>query len=718
MNKALQFVLAVVAVTALVQAAETSGVTYPAARKSDQADNYHGVRVPDPYRWLEDDRSQETEAWVRAENEVTAEYFNRIPYRRQLRSRLEQLQNYARYTTPFRRGEYYFFTKNDGLQNQNIVYFQKGLSGAPQVFLDPNRFSKDGTSRLGVFEVSKAGTYAGYTISTGGSDWQEGHVIEVATGKVLPDRLNWLKATGLAWAGDGFFYSRYPAPVSGHELSSKNENQTVYFHRVGTDQADDRMIFEDKTHPQRFNNVATTEDERYAFLEISDRGTGKDGNALFYRDLSRPGKDFVPIVSEISESQYSVIDNVDGSFLVQTNAKAPNSRIALYDPSHSTWKDVIPEKRQPLRSATYAGGKLFTEYVEDVASRVYVYRPDGHLESEVKLPGSGVAGEVAGNHEDKFVFYSFSSLNIPGTIYRYDIGSGKSEVLHSPDIPGFDPAKYESKEIFYKSKDGTRIPMFVVHRKGLKLDGTNPTLLYAYGGFNIISTPAFSALRLALLEQGFVFASANIRGGGEYGESWHEAGMRFHKQNVFDDYIAAAEWLIASRYTSKDKLAIQGVSNGGLLIGAVINQRPDLFRVAIAQAGVMDMLRFQKFTIGWNWIADYGSSDDPQQFKNLYAYSPLHNIQAGRRYPATLITTADHDDRVVPGHSFKYAATLQASASHENPVLIRIDTNSGHGPSSTKKQLEQTTDIFAFIFQNLGVTPDYATEGTRARSMP
>ncbi len=690
------------------------GLAYPEARKADQVDNYHGTPVPDPYRWLEDDRSPETLAWVKAENQVTAEYLSRIPYRSQLMKRLEQLQNYVRYTPPFRRGEYYFFRKNDGLQNQSVVYVQQGLSGTARVLLDPNKFSSDGTSRLGVLAISKTGAYAAYTISTGGSDWQEAHVMEVATGKVLPDRLSWLKFGGLAWAGSGFFYSRYPAPEAGRELSSKNEFETVYYHRLGTAQPHDKLIYQDKEHPQRFNIVSTTEDEKFAFLEISERGKGKDGNALYFRDLSNPGKSFTPIETEISDDKYGVVDDVGGGFLIATNAKAPNSRIAFYDPKNASWKEVIPESAQPLRAATYAGGKLLAEYVEDVAYRVYVYNLDGQKETEVSLPAKGVAGEIVGNHRDRFVFFEFSALNVPETIWRYDLASRKTTVFHSPEIPGFDSHHYESQEVFYRSKDGTRIPMFLVYRKGLKLDGTNPALLYAYGGFDIITNPTFSALRLALLEQGFVYASANIRGGGEYGDKWHRAGMRLNKQNVFDDYIGAAEWLVSHGYTSREKLAIHGVSNGGLLMGAVINQRPDLFHVAVAQAGVMDMLRFQKFTIGWNWIADYGSSDDPQQFKNLYAYSPLHNIHPGAKYPATLITTADHDDRVIPGHSFKYAATLQTLASHENPVLIRIDTNSGHGPSSTTKQLEQTTDIDAFIFYNLGVTPNDQTGPTRS----
>ncbi len=688
---------------------------YPDARKSDQVDDYYGTRVSDPYRWLENDRSEETKAWVAAENRVTSAYFDHIPYRPKLMARLEQLQNYVRYTPPFRRGSYYFFRKNDGLQNQSVVYIQTGLKGTPEVLLDPNRFSADGTSRLGVFAVSKDGKYAAYTVSTGGSDWQEGHVMEVATRKVLPDRLSWLKIGGLGWAGNGFFYSRYPAPVAGRELSSKNENQSVYFHRVGTPQSDDQLVYEDKDHPQRFNTVQTTYDEKYAFLTISERGKGKDGNALYFRNLLSNDKTFKPIVTAISDDRYAVVDDSNGMFLIETNANAPNSRLALYNPAKSSWSTLIPERPEPLTTVNLISGKLIAEYAHDVASQLVIFNTDGKQVGEIALPAQGVVRGATGEKDDRYMFYAFTSLDIPETIYRYDVQSAKATIFHAPNIPGFDAKNYESKEVFYNSKDGTRIPLFLVHKRGLKLDGANPTLLYAYGGFNIVTSPTFSALRLALLEQGFVYASANIRGGGEYGDKWHQAGMRFNKQNVFDDFIAAAQWLIANKYTSSQKLAIHGVSNGGLLIGATINQRPDLFRVAVAQAGVMDMLRFQKFTIGWNWIADYGSSDDPRQFKNLLAYSPLQNIREGVKYPATLITTADHDDRVIPGHSFKYAATLQAKASPANPVLIRIDTNSGHGPSSTKKALEQTTDIYAFLFHNLGITPKWETQQAALR---
>ncbi len=683
---------------------------YPQTRKGDQVDDYHGGKVADPYRWLEDDNSAETAKWVEAEDKVTFGYLDKIPYRAQVKSRLEQLYNYPKYSAPFRKGEELFFTKNDGLQNQSVVYLQKGLDGAPDLLLDPNKLSADGTSRLGIFEVSRDGRYAAYGVSVGGSDWQEAHVLEVATKKVLPDDLKWLKATGISWAGNGFFYSRYPAPEAGHELSSRNEYQQVYYHTLGKPQSDDELIYEDKANAQRFHNVGVTDDERFAILVVSDRGKGKRGNALYFRDLSKKEKSFTPIVSEITDDQYSVIDNVGDKFLVYTNHNAPNYRVMLYDPANAAapWKDIVAEKPETLVGADVLGGKLFLTYLKDVASHIYAYSLDGQLENEIELPGAGVAsGFERGNRDDTTGFYLYSSMNYPPTIFSYDLATKKSAVYRAPQIPGFRPEEYETREVFYKSKDGTRVPMFLVYKKGLKLDGENPTVLYGYGGFNITNSPAFSSLRLALLEQGFVYASANMRGGGEYGEKWHDAGTKLKKQNVFDDFIAAAEWLIANKYTSAEKLAINGASNGGLLVGAVENQRPELFRVAVPQVGVMDMLRYQKFTIGWNWAADYGTSDNADEFKALYAYSPLHNIKAGVKYPATLVTTADHDDRVVPAHSFKYAATLQAAASHDNPVLIRIDTKSGHGASSTTKAIELAADVYSFVFYNLGVTPKY-----------
>jgi prolyl oligopeptidase len=574
------------------------------------------------------------------------------------------------------------------------------------VLIDPNAWGE--TVALSRFEPSKDAKYAVYGISRSGSDWQEYKVMELATKTTLPDSLQWVKVSGAAWYGDGFFYSRYPEPEKGKEKASINEGHRVYFHKVGTAQAQDTLVFEDKDNPQRFHTVSTTEDERFAILDVSDRGKGKDGNAVFVRDLSKGETTFKPVFPEMGDDTYGVIDNVGGALLVQTNRKAPNWRVIKVDPDNpgeANWTDVLPEKPEPLQGVGTAGGKLFATYLKDVMTRAYVYDLAGTLEHEVALPGPGVAGGFGGPKDASDVFYTFNSLTVPPTIYRYEIATKKSSVFRQPKVPGYDATQYETKQVFYPSKDGTKIPMFLVHRKGLKLDGKNPTLLYAYGGFNVVQSPTFSAARLAILEQGVVYASANLRGGGEYGEKWHEQGMKAKKQNVFDDFIAAAEWLIASKYTATPKLAIQGGSNGGLLVGAVMNQRPDLFGVAIPQVGVMDMLRFDKFTIGWNWRADYGSSDNPEEFKALYAYSPLHNIKKGAKYPATLITTADHDDRVVPAHSFKYAATLQELASKETPILIRIETSSGHGASSQTKALETAADIYAFILYNMSVTP-------------
>jgi len=683
--------------------------TYLTTRKIEQVDDYHGTKVADPYRWLEDDTSPETAAWVIAQNAITFPYLERIPYRAALLERVMQLNDYERYSAPSRKGPYFFFSKNSGLQNQSVVYIQKGLDGASDVLLDPNAWSADGTVQLSAFAPSKDATYAVYGISKSGSDWQQYKVMELATKRTLDDTLEWVKVSTVAWAGRGFYYSRYPEPAAGHEKASINENHQVFFHALGTKQSEDKLVYEDAKNPQRFHVVYTTEDERFAILDLSERGKGTDGNALYVRDLTKPDSRFAPLVPKITNDTFNVVDDVGDKLLVATNHGAPNWRIVLVDPAHpeeANWHTVIAERPEPLESYQTAGGKLFVTYLKDVTTRAYVHSLDGKLENEVALPGPGSASGFDGPHDAPFVFYTFNSLNVPPTIYRYDIASRTSSVFRAPKVPGYDASAFETKQVFYKSKDGTSIPMFLVYRKGLKLDGANPTLLYGYGGFNIVVSPTFSAARIALLEQGFVYASANLRGGGEYGESWHRDGIKLKKQNVFDDFIAAAEWLIANKYTSSAKLAIDGRSNGGLLVGAVMNQRPDLYRVAIPEVGVMDMLRFHKFTIGWNWIPDYGSSDDPAEFKALYAYSPLHNIKQGAKYPATLITTADHDDRVVPAHSFKYAATLQSLASRENPVLIRIETKSGHGASSLTKALESVADVYAFTMYNLGVTPN------------
>ncbi len=690
-------------------AAGAPGIVYPETKKSDTVDDYFGTKVADPYRWLEGDANvPEVASWIDAENKVTFSYLEKIPFRQKIKDRLTQLYNYPKYSAPTRRGDQFFYTKNDGLQNQSVWYVQKGLDGPPEVLLDPNKLSADGTTRLGAFGLSKDGKYLAYGVSSGGSDWNDVYVMDVASRHVEPEHVSWMKASGVSWQGNGFYYSRYPAPEKGHELTGKNENHQVFYHQVGTAQSEDVLVYEDPANPQRFHGVGASDDERYAFLSISDRGKGKKGNAVYYRDLTRPGSKFMPIVPEIGDDSYGVIDNIGDKFLVSTDHNAPNGRVFLFDPKNpdeKNWKDVIAEKPEPLDNVSTVGGKIFITYLKDVANRAYVYSLDGNLENEIKLPGLGTVNGFGGRADDKFTFYTFTTFNFPPTIYKYDIATKRSSVFRQPEIPGFKSGDYVTTQVFVTSKDGTRVPMFLVHKKGIKLDGNNPTLLYGYGGFNVTNSPGFSSLRLALLEQGVVYASACMRGGGEYGEKWHEAGTKLKKQNVFDDFIAAAEYLIKQKYTSPSRLAIQGASNGGLLVGAVSNQRPELFRAVVEQAGVMDMLRFHKFTIGWNWIADYGSSDNAAEFKALYAYSPIHNVRPGAKYPATLITTADHDDRVVPAHNFKYAAALQAAQGGSNPILIRIDTKSGHGASSTTKAIEQTADIYSFLLSNLGVNP-------------
>jgi len=682
---------------------------YPISQKGNQVDNYHGTQVADPYRWLEDDNSTQTKEWVKAQNEVTFNYLSKINYREEFKKRIEALSNYAKFSSPQRKGDWFYFYKNDGLQNQSVLYKQKGLSGQPVLVLDPNKLSPDGTTRLIGFVLNKSGNYAAWGISKGGSDWQEYYVRDMATGKDLADTLKWVKVSGIAWQGNGFYYSRYPATEKGKELSSKNENHQVWYHTVGTAQSSDKLIFEDAKNPQRFHQVVTSDDERFAFLSISDRGKGLDGNALWFTDQLNNSKKFEPIIALSSNFNYKVVDNIGENLLIETNDGAQNGQLISVSSKHpekNNWKTILAEKAEPLTSVSSVGGKLFANYLKDVTTRIYAYDYTGKLLSEVKLPALGNAGGFGGEKSDPFCFYTFSTFNFPPTIFKYDIATGKSTVFQEPKL-AFNPSDYIVEQVFFSSKDKTKVPMFVVYKKGLKKDGTHPTILYGYGGFNISSTPSFSAALIPWLEQGGIYAIANIRGGAEYGEKWHQAGMKLLKQNVFDDFIAAGEFLIANQFTSKNYLAIRGGSNGGLLVGAVMNQRPDLIKVCIAQVGVMDMLRFQKFTIGWNWIADYGSSDNKAEFEAQYKYSPLHNIKSGTKYPATLITTADHDDRVVPAHSFKYAATLQEKNASNNPMLIRIDTNSGHGASNTAKNIETTADIYSFILYNMGVTPKF-----------
>jgi prolyl oligopeptidase len=695
--------------TVLFFMSATAQLTYPTTNKVEQTDQYFGTNVVDPYRWLEDDKSEETKAWVVAQNKVTFSYLNKIPYRAQFQKAIEKVFNYPKYSAPFKRNEFYYFYKNDGLQNQSVLYRQKGLTGQVETVIDPNKLSKEGTTRLTVFSLCKDGAFAVVGLSEGGSDWQTYYLRDMATGKNLEDKIEWVKISGTAWAGHGFYYSRYPAPENGASaLSKKNENHQVWFHKVGTAQSADVLIYEDKNNLQRFHTASTSEDEQFLYLYLSDRGKGLDGNAISVIDLKSNNKVFKPLIKEITNSNYSIIENTKTDFLIQTNDAAPNGKvisisIASMDEKNS--KIIIPEAKEPLQNASTGGGKLFVDYLKDVSTRTYVYDLAGKRLSEVKFPSIGNGGGLGGYREDKSLFYVFTSFTVPPTIYKYDIATGKSVEFRKPDV-AFNPATYETKQVFYKSKDGTKIPMFIINKKGIKLDGNNVTLLYGYGGFNVNLEPGFSATLLPFLDAGGVYAQANLRGGGEYGEAWHKAGMLLNKQNVFDDFIAAGEYLIKEKYTNSSRLALRGGSNGGLLVGTVINQRPDLARVAIPQVGVMDMLRFHKFTIGWNWIADYGSSEkDEANFKNLFAYSPLHNVSERANYPSTLVTTADHDDRVVPAHSFKYIATMQEKYKGKNPLLIRIDTNSGHGASNTKKNIETIADIYSFIFNEMSVIP-------------
>ncbi len=676
-------------------------IAYPSTTTVEQVDDYHGTPVADPYRWLEDDRSAETEAWVKAQNKVTFQFLDAIPYKGKIFDDLEKAYNYPKYSAPKKKGDYYYFYKNDGLQNQSVLYRQKGENGEVEVVIDPNSLSTDATTRLTVFNLSKNGAYAICGFSKGGSDWQTYQVMDMKTLEMLPDRVEWVKVSGAAWQGDGFYYSRYPKP-DGSALAAKNENHQVYFHKIGTEQSADQLIFEDKANSQRFHTVSTTEDERFAVLYVSDRGKGKDGNGLWVKDAQ--SSTFRPVIAEITNYSYSLVENVSDGFLIETNEEAPNGKLMHFDPIKKAWRTVLAEQPEPLQGVGSAGGKLFVSYSKDVSTRIYVLNMQGKKEREVELPGLGTATGFGGEATDTFVFYTYTSFIYPPTIFKYDISSGVSSLFKKPEL-AFEPGDYETRQVFYPSKDGTRIPAFITFKKGLELNGQNPTLLYGYGGFNISLTPAFSPTRIPFLDQGGVYVQANLRGGGEYGETWHEQGMKLKKQNVFDDFIAAAEFLFQEKYTSPSKLALQGGSNGGLLVGAVINQRPDLCQVAFPAVGVMDMLRFHKFTIGWNWIADYGSSENAEEFKMLYSYSPLHNVKENTAYPATMITTADHDDRVVPAHSFKYAAQLQrvAGPSSENPLLIRIDTNSGHGASNTRKALETQADIYGFMFHNMGL---------------
>lgn len=678
---------------------------YPVTPKGDTVDVYFGTAVADPYRWLEDDTSQETAAWVKAENAVTDAYIRKIPFRDQIKQRMTDLMNYEKIGVPFKKNGKYYFYKNDGLQNQSVLYVRETLDGEARVLLDPNKLSGDGTVALSGISFSHNGKYMAYSISRSGSDWNEIYVLDLATGKQIEDHILWCKFGGASWEGDGFYYSAYDAPEEGKEYSNVNENHKIYYHTIGRPQSEDRLIYENPSEPKRFYNGSVSDNEQVLFIYEAGAGSG---NNLFLKDLQKANAPVVPLTSDMEYSYYP-IEVIGNMVYVITNYGAPKYRIMTFDttsPLLKDWKELVSESESVLSGAQVIGGKLFLTYEKDASQHAYVYSLKGEREHEVTLPTLGSVG-FSGDKDDKETFYMFTSFTFPATIYMYDIETNRSEVYLAPKVT-FNPEQYTTEQVFYPSKDGTKVPMFLTYKKGLRKDGNNPVFLYGYGGFNVSLNPGFSTNRLVFLENGGIYAQANLRGGGEYGEEWHQAGTKMNKQNVFDDFIAAAEYLIKENYTNKEKIAIHGGSNGGLLVGAVVNQRPDLFKVAVPAVGVMDMLRYHTFTIGWNWASDYGTSADSQEmFEYLYRYSPLHNIKNdGTPYPAILVTTADHDDRVVPAHSFKYAATLQASDTGDAPKLIRIESNAGHGAGKPiSKILDEYADMYAFIMYNLGMNP-------------
>ncbi|CAD5980370.1 Prolyl endopeptidase [Planktothrix tepida] len=677
-------------------------LSYPHTRKCDQVDNYHGVTVADPYRWLEDLDSEETKAWVEAQNAVTFAYLNNIPAKETLKNRLTQLWDYEKYGTPFKQGTRYFYFKNDGLQNQSVLYVLESLDGEPKVLLDPNTLSSDGTIALSGMSISEDGNLMAYGLSTSGSDWQEWKVKDINTQEDLPDHLKWVKFSGASWTHDhqGFFYSRYDEPQEGKPLEETNYFQKLYYHRLGTPQSEDTLIYERPDHKEWGFNGFLTEDGKYLIISVW-MGT-EPKNLVFYQDLTQPNSPVIELISEFKAS-YRFIDYEGENFWFTTDLDAPRSRVIAININTKTHTEIIPQAPETLEGVNILNNQFITDYLKDAHTQIKIFNLDGSFVREIELPGIGSADGFGGKRYDTETFYSYTSFTTPNTIYRYNLVTGESTIYRQANVD-FNPDDYETQQIFYPSKDGTLIPMFITAKKGLELNGNNPTILYGYGGFNISLTPSFSISRLVWLEMGGIYAIANLRGGGEYGEDWHQAGIKLKKQNVFDDFIGAAEWLIEKRYTSSQKLAIIGGSNGGLLVGACMIQRPDLFAAALPAVGVLDMLRFHKFTIGWAWCSDYGSPENPEEFQALYAYSPLHNLKPGITYPATLITTGDHDDRVVPAHSFKFAATLQENHVGENPVLIRIETKAGHGAGKpTAKIIEEIADEFAFLKQVLNM---------------
>ncbi|WP_345952080.1 prolyl oligopeptidase family serine peptidase [Mucilaginibacter sp. PAMB04274] len=674
---------------------------YPQTQKGTVTDTYFDTTVPDPYRWLEDDQAADTKAWVVEQNKVTQGYLSQIPYREAIRKRLEMLWNYEKYSAPFKEGNYTYFYKNDGLQSQSVLYRQTE-GGQPEVFLDPNKLSKDGTTSLAGISFTTDGSMAAYQLSTGGSDWTNAIVIKASDKTVVGDMLKDIKFSGIAWKGnEGFYYSSYDKPKEGSQLSGMTQYHKLYYHKVGTPQSADKLIFGGEQTPRRYIGAYLTEDERFLVITAANSTTG---NELYIQDLSEANSPIVNVVNNM-DNVHHVVDNAGDKLYIHTNLYAPTYKLVTVDaanPQTSNWKDLIPKSKNVLEVST-AGGKLFAHYLKDATTLIQQYDMNGKLEHTVALPSVGAASGFSAKKGEKDIYYTFTSYTYPSTIFKYNLATGKSDVYKKSGVQ-FNPELYESKQVFYKSKDGTKVPMIITYKKGTVLNGKNPTLLYAYGGFGVSLTPAFSTSNIVLLEQGGVYAVPNLRGGGEYGETWHKAGTKMRKQNVFDDFIAAAEYLIQSKYTSKDYLAIAGGSNGGLLVGATITQRPDLCKVAFPAVGVMDMLRYNKFTAGAGWAYDYGTAEDsPEMFEYLYHYSPYHALKPAS-YPATMVTTADHDDRVVPAHSFKFAARLQEYQQGEAPTLIRIETNAGHGAGrSTAQIIGQETDKWAFMLMNMGM---------------
>ncbi|WP_245181071.1 prolyl oligopeptidase family serine peptidase [Flavobacterium sp. XN-5] len=688
------------AITSTVSSFGQNPISYPQTKKGETVDVYFDTKVNDPYRWLEDDRSAETATWVKAENEVTYGYLNQIPYRDAIKNRMEKLWNYEKIGAPSKEGKYTYYSKNNGLQNQSVVY-RKDAAGKEEVFLDPNTFSKDGTTSLGGLDFSKDGSKVAYAISEGGSDWRKVIIMDALSKKIIEDTLIDVKFSGLSWRGnEGFYYSSYEKP-KGSELSAKTDQHKLYFHKLGTSQKEDKVIF-GADQKRRYVGGYVTEDDNYLVITAA---TSTYGNELYIKDLKKPNSAIVTIVDNFN-SDNNIIDSEGTKLFIQTDLNAPNKRIVTVDlnnPKPANWKDFIAETENVLSPST-GGGYIFANYMKDAVSVVKQYDYNGKMLREIKLPGLGTAGGFGGKKKDKTLYYSFTNYITPGTIYSFEPKAGKSTVYQQPKVD-FKSAEYESKQVFYTSKDGTKVPMMITHKKGVKLDGKNPTILYAYGGFNVSLTPSFSIANAVWMENGGVYAVPNLRGGGEYGKKWHDAGTKMQKQNVFDDFIAAAEYLIAQKYTSSDFLAIRGGSNGGLLVGATMTQRPELMKVALPAVGVMDMLRYHTFTAGAGWAYDYGTAqDNKEMFEYLKGYSPVHNVKKGTKYPATMVTTGDHDDRVVPAHSFKFAAELQEKQAGTNPVLIRIDVKAGHGAGkSVAATIQENVDIQAFTLYNMGV---------------